>query len=94
MRSTDNLAAIRNVFESIISTFQVVYAPHECTTIDEQLVVFRGKCPFCVFIKSKPGKCGINLRFAADAKNFYACSMQVYTGKSGGVREKKQAFEL
>jgi hypothetical protein len=68
----------------------MAYAPNEHTTTDEQLVVFRGKCPLCVFIKSKPGKYGIKLWVAADAKNFYACNIQVYTGESDGVRVKKQ----
>jgi len=72
----------------------MAYTPNEHTTIDEQLVVFRGKCPFHVFIKSKPGKYGMKLWVAADAKNFYACSMQVYAGKSGGVREKKQDLQV
>jgi len=93
-RSIDKLAPIRCVFESIISIFQMAYTPNEHTTIDEQLVVFRGKCPFHVFIKSKPGKYGMKLWVAADAKNFYACSMQVYAGKSGGVREKKQDLQV
>ena len=33
-------------------------------------VMFRGKCPFCMFIKSKPGKYGIKLWVAADARIF------------------------
>ena len=37
---------------------------------------------------------GIKLWVAAKAKNFYACNMQVYTGKSGGVREKKQDLQV
>ena len=54
--SRDKLAPIKDVFESIISRFQVAH-----TTTDEQLVVFRGKCTLCVFIKTKPGKYGIKL---------------------------------
>jgi hypothetical protein len=54
----------------------VAYTPNEHPTTDEQLVVLRGKCPFHMFIKSKPGKYGIKLWLAADAKNFYACNMQ------------------
>jgi hypothetical protein len=46
-----------------------------------------------VFIKLKPGKYGIKL-CAAEAKNCYACNMQVYTGKSGGEREKKQGLQV
>jgi len=92
-RSTDKLGPIRYVFESII-TFQMAYTPNKHTTTGEQLVVFRGKCPFHVFIKSKPGKYGIKLWVAADAKNFCACNLQVYTGKSGAVREKKQDLQV
>ena len=55
----DKLAPIRNVFESIISTFQMANTPNEHVTIDEQLVVF--KHPFHMFIKSKAGKYGIKL---------------------------------
>ena len=88
-RSADKLAPIRDVFESTISRFQKAYTPNEHITNDEQLVLFRGKCPFCVFIKSKPWKYGIKLWIAADAQNFYACNMHVYTGKGDGVRDKK-----
>jgi hypothetical protein len=35
-KSTDKLAAIRDVFESIISRFQLAYRPNEHTTIDEE----------------------------------------------------------
>ena len=48
----------------------MAYKPNEHITTDEQVVVFRG--PFRTFIKSKPGKYGIKLWVAADAKNFYA----------------------
>ena len=47
-----------------------------------------------MFIKSKPRKYGIKLWIAADAKNCYACNMQVYTGKHGGVREKKKGLQV
>jgi len=45
-RSTEKLAPIRDVFESIISQFQMAYTTNEHTTTDEQLVVFRDQCPF------------------------------------------------
>jgi hypothetical protein len=46
-------------------------------TIAERLVVFRDKCPFYVFIKSKPGEYGIKIRVTADVNYFYAYDMQV-----------------
>jgi len=45
-RSTEKLAPIREVFESIICRFQMAYTTNEHITTDEQLVVFRDQCPF------------------------------------------------
>jgi len=53
----------------------MAYTPNEHIIIDEQLVVFRAKCPTHMFIKSKPRNYGIKLWVAADAKNFYARNM-------------------
>jgi len=93
-RSTDELAPIRDVFKSIISRFPIEYTPNKLITTDEQLVVFTGKCLFREFIKSKQGKHGIKLWVADEAKTFYVCNMQVYTGKNDGVREKKQGLQV
>jgi hypothetical protein len=54
--------------------------------------VFRDKCPFYVFIKSKPGEYGIKIRVTADAKYFYAYDMQVQNDKTDGARKKKQGL--
>jgi len=72
----------------------MAYTPYEHLTTDEQLVVITGKCPFHMCVKSKPVKYGIKLWVAADAKNLYACNMQVYTGKKGGVGRRSRAVEL
>ena len=93
-RSTDKSVPIRDAFESIISRFQMAYTPNEHIITDKQLVVFRGKCLFCMFIKSKPGKYGIIPWAATDANNFYACNMQACTGNNGGVRAKKQGSQV
>jgi len=62
--------------------------------IDEELVMFRGKRPFYTFIKSKPVKYWIKVRFAAVEKKFYSYNMQVYTGKTEGTTEKKQDLRV
>jgi hypothetical protein len=48
---TDKLAPIKDVFESLIGRFEMAYTLNEHQTIFEQLVVFRHKCPFYMFIK-------------------------------------------
>lgn len=66
------------------------YKLNKHTTIDEQLVVFRDKCPFYVFIKPKPGNYGIKIRVTADTKYCYAYNMHIYTDETDRAREKKQ----
>jgi hypothetical protein len=50
------LAAIRNVFNNIISSFEITYIPNEHITINGHVVVLGDKCLFYMFIKSKLGK--------------------------------------
>ncbi|XP_034437661.1 piggyBac transposable element-derived protein 4-like, partial [Hippoglossus hippoglossus] len=61
----------------------------------EQLVPFRGQCPFRQYMPSKPAKYGIKSWVACDAKSSYAWKMQVYTGKpSGGRPERNQGLRV
>ncbi len=45
-KATDKFAAIRNVFNEFVSSCTRYYKPGESITVDEQLVAFRGRCPF------------------------------------------------
>jgi hypothetical protein len=56
--------------------------------------MFTDKYPFYMFIKSKLVKYGIKVWVATDAKNSCAYNMQVYTGKTDRVREKKQGLQV
>ncbi|XP_067102695.1 piggyBac transposable element-derived protein 4-like [Osmerus mordax] len=64
-------------------------------TVDEQLLAFRGRCPFKQYMPSKPAKYGIKSWVACDAKSSYAWKMQVYTGKQmDGVPERNQGMRV
>jgi len=63
-------------------------------TVDEQLVTFRGRCPFKMFIPNKPGKYGIKIWVLADSHNSYCCNLQVYTGRRGNDREIGQGSRV
>ncbi|KAE8296805.1 hypothetical protein D5F01_LYC05571 [Larimichthys crocea] len=68
-----------------------MFNPGPEVTVDERLLPFRGKCPFRQYIPSKPGKYGIKIWAACDAKNSYAWNLQIYTGKAAsGIPEKNQ----
>ena len=60
-KQNDPFAAIREVWEDVIKNCQGSFKPGANTTIDEQLLGFRGRCPFRMYIPSKPNKYGIKL---------------------------------
>ena len=61
------------------------YTSGPSITVDEQLVCFRGRCPFKQYIPSKPGKYGIKIWTICDSTCSYTLKMQVYTGKDAGL---------
>lgn len=69
---SDKLAPIRDVWERWVQLLPLMFNPGPEVTVDERLVDFRGKCPFRQYMPSKPGKYGIKIWAACDAKTSYA----------------------
>ncbi|XP_045075401.1 piggyBac transposable element-derived protein 4-like [Coregonus clupeaformis] len=91
----DKLAAVREVWDKWVERLPLLYNPGADVTVDEQLVPFRGRCPFRQYIPSKPAKYGIKTWVACDSKSSYAWKMQVYTGKATrGGPEKNQGMRV
>lgn len=63
------------------------YTPSEYLTVDETLLSFRGRCPFKMFIPSKPDKYGIKIISLCDARTFYFISGIPYVGKEGNKKK-------
>lgn len=89
-KATDKLAPIREIFDLFIENFKKSYNPGSHVTVDEQLVSFRGRCSFRVYMKSKPDKYGLKIWAAADSENAYTLNMQPYLGKTNNISEKNQ----
>ena len=53
-----------------------------------------GRCPFKVFIKEKPGTCGILSRILAGALERYVIKMEVYAGKDSLPAEQRRPLEV
>lgn len=85
------LAPIKELFDHIVETSKSLYSPSDCTTIDEQLLGFRGRCPFRMYIPSKLDKYGIKLLMFCDAKTYYMINSIIYTGKDSTPRESPVA---
>lgn len=80
-RLTDRLAPIRAIWEEFIEACRKNYSPGSYVTIDEQLLAFRGRCPFRMYIPSKPNKYGIKIIMLCDVKTKYLIDGMPYLGK-------------
>lgn len=79
-KKTNKLAAFAEIQNIFVKNCKRAYNPNSELCIDEQLVGFRGKCPFRMYIKSKPDRYGIKIWALCDAENSYVWNLQVYTG--------------
>jgi hypothetical protein len=88
-RRNDKLAPIRDVWDEINNNLKKYYVPGENLTVDEQLVPFRGRCPFRQYIPSKPDKYGMKIWWICDSETFYPLLGIPYLGKGD-----KRAYNL
>lgn len=63
-RQKDELAPIRDIFNKINNNLKKMYTPGENITVDEQLVPFRGRCPFKQYMPAKSVKYGMKIWWA------------------------------
>ncbi|XP_064115031.1 uncharacterized protein LOC135221137 [Macrobrachium nipponense] len=58
---TDHLAPIQKLFDHVVANCRKKYSQGPHLTVDEQLIPFRGRCPFRMYIPSKPASCSVAL---------------------------------
>lgn len=94
-KASDKFTLFRNIFEKFVGNCKKHYIPGQRMTIDEQLLGFRGNCPFRVYIPSKPNKYGIKIIMACDADTYYMCNAVPYLGrKHEGQRQTGTAKQV
>lgn len=92
-KKTTKLAAISDIWELFVHNCMMNYKPSSYVTIDEQLIGFRGKCPFRMYIPSKPNKYGIKLVMMCDNSTKYMVNALPYLGK-GTVPTKQPVADF
>ena len=85
-RKKDKLAPIREICDFINNRLGMHYMPGENLTVNERLVMFRGRCPFKQYLPSKPGKYGMKIWWIADSETKYPLGGLPYLGKEGNQR--------
>ncbi|KAK3873842.1 hypothetical protein Pcinc_021173 [Petrolisthes cinctipes] len=80
-RRTDRFAPVRSIWDSFIERCRWMYTPGENLTIDEQLLAFRGRAVFRMYIPKKPAKYGLKLILCCDNKSKYLLGAIPYVGK-------------
>ncbi|XP_067614094.1 piggyBac transposable element-derived protein 4-like [Eurosta solidaginis] len=84
-KKTDKFAPIRNIWELFIKQCRDLYKPGSYVTIDEQLLAFRGRCPFRMYIPNMPAKYGIKIVLVCDIRSKYMIDASPYLGKKTGI---------
>lgn len=85
-RESDKFAPIREIWDVLISSCIENYEPGPYLTVDEQLLAFRGRCPFKMYIPNKPAKYGIKIIMVCDAGSKYMLNAEPYLGKQSTPR--------
>lgn len=89
----DKLAAIRDLRTLWTHQLPLLLKPGRNLCVDEQMIPFRGRCSFRMFVKNKPAKYGIKIWALVDVKT-YPLKLQVYTGKENKMREINQGMRV
>ena len=80
-RSPDKLQPNRRVFEMWNDTLLDAFVPGPYLNVDEQLLAFRGRCPFRQYILYTLGKHGIKIWTVCDSATSYVLKIDIYKGK-------------
>lgn len=87
----DPFAPIRELWEAFTLNCRTKYKPGSYVTVDEQLLAFRGKCPFRKYIPNKPAKYGIQIVLCCDTTTNYMIDGIPYLGKKTPTRGQPAA---
>lgn len=77
----DRLYKIRHIIQLLVGKFQQVYIPDENISIDESLMLWKGRLIFKQYIPSKRARYGIKLFLLCESSTGYVWCFFVYTGK-------------
>ncbi|XP_061184352.1 piggyBac transposable element-derived protein 4-like [Saccostrea echinata] len=81
----DKLHKVRMILDTLRSSFQQEYIPHQHVSVDEAMIPFKGRLGMKQYMKDKPIKFGIKMWVAADAVTAYCHNFEIYVGRNNDV---------
>ncbi|KAJ4435149.1 hypothetical protein ANN_23725 [Periplaneta americana] len=79
-KKRDKFAPIRDIWNMVVRKFPMFYNPNGSVTVDKELIPFHGRCPFRLYIPTKPGKCEIEVNLLCDSNTNYCLAADPYAG--------------
>ncbi|KAM3850406.1 piggyBac transposable element-derived protein 4-like [Diretmus argenteus] len=77
---SDRLHKVRLVLDLLLTKFREMYQPSQNISVDEGMLLWRGRLRFKVYSPAKPIKYGIKSYILCDSTNGYCYSMKPYCG--------------
>ncbi|XP_023235633.1 piggyBac transposable element-derived protein 4-like [Centruroides sculpturatus] len=78
---TDKLYKIRDLLNLYRNSFKSVYAPSKRISIDESLLLWKGRLGWRIYVPLERARFGIECFFLCETKTGYIYSFAMYTGK-------------
>ena len=77
----DKLYKIRPLLQLVLEKFENLYVPEKNISMDESMILFKGRIGFRQFITNKRTRFGIKVWVLAESSTDYVSRLQVYTGR-------------
>ena len=90
---TDALYKVRPVLDYILNRFKIMYTPQKNISIDEGMMLWKGRLGFKVYCPNKPIKWGLRSYILAESSSGYVYSMKPYSGE-GSTLDQTVPFLL
>lgn len=84
----DKLTKVRPLVDMMRKSFQEAFSPKKNLSLDESLLLFRGRLGFRQYIKIKAAKYGIEF-FELTTSDGYVLNFEIYEGKDSKTNELK-----
>ena len=87
INANDPMYRVRPVLDYLVHKFNTLFVPGKNISIDEGMLLWRGRLAFRVYNPLKPIKYGIKLYLLCDSKTGYCSNLLPYTGERRSLHD-------